>query len=96
MSTLSHRNWARLACRPLEHSNRVTHAMFSADGTRVVTSSADNTASVWDAATGQRLAGPFTHSAEVNTAVFSPDGRLVVTASQDKTARVWDALTVHP
>ena len=96
MSTLSHRTWARLACPPMEHSNRVTHAEFSRDGTRVVTSSADNTAWVWGAATGQRLAGPFAHSAEINTAVFSPDGRLVVTASQDKTARVWDAATGAP
>ena len=96
MSTLSHRNWARLACPPMEHSNRVTFALFSADGKRVVTSSADNTAWVWDAATGQRLAGPFTHSAEINTAVFSPDRRFVVTASQDKTARIWNALTGVP
>ena len=93
MSTLSHRNWARLACPPLEHSNRVTFALFSRDGTKVVTSSADNTAWVWDAVTGRRLAGPFTHGAEINTAMLSEDGRFVVTASKDKTARVWNALT---
>jgi WD40 repeat protein len=93
MSTLSHRKWARLACPPMEHSNRVTCALFSRDGTKVVTSSADNTANVWDARTGRRLAGPFTHSAEINTAMPSEDGRFVVTASKDKTARVWNALT---
>jgi eukaryotic-like serine/threonine-protein kinase len=96
MSTLSHRNWARLACPPLMHSNRVTSAMFSRDGRYVVTSAADNTAWVWDANTGKHVSGPFTHSAEINTAEFSPDGQLVVTASDDKTARVWDARTGRP
>jgi WD40 repeat protein len=92
-SSLSHRSWARLACPPLMHSNRVTFAMFSRDGMRVVTSSADNTACVWDTTSGQRVAGPFNHAAEINIAVFSPVGDLVVTASKDKTARVWDAHT---
>ncbi len=93
MSTLSHRNWAHLACPPLEHSNRVTFALFSRDGTKVVTSSADNTACVWDATTGRRLAGPFIHEAEINTAVLSEDGQWVVTASKDKTARIWSVRT---
>jgi hypothetical protein len=75
MSTLAHRNWARLACPPLEHSNRVTFAFFSADGKRVVTSSADNTAWVWNASTGQHVAGPLAHSAEINNAVLNPDCR---------------------
>jgi WD40 repeat protein/serine/threonine protein kinase len=95
-STLSHRSWARLACPPLLHSNRVTSAMFSRDGRWVVTSAADSSASVWDANTGQRVCGPLMHEAEINTAEFSPDGRLVVTASDDRTARVWDARTGRP
>src|SRR5205814_528038 len=87
MSTLSHRSCARLACPPLEHSNRITLATFSRDGRSVTTSSADHTAWIWDVATGQRVAGPLMHDAEINTSVFSFDGRLVVTASKDKTAR---------
>jgi WD40 repeat protein/serine/threonine protein kinase/tetratricopeptide (TPR) repeat protein len=95
-STLSHRNWARLACPPLMHSNRVTSAMFSRDGKWVVSSAADNTAWVWDASTGQPVAGPFVHQAEINDAEFSPDGQLVVTASDDQSARVWDAKSGRP
>src|SRR5438552_458120 len=95
-STLSHRYWARLACPPLMHSNRVTSAMFSRDGRWVVTSSVDNTAWVWDATTGQPVSGPLKHNAEIDSAEFSPDGQLVVTASDDKTARVWDARTGRP
>jgi len=95
-STLSHRPWARLACPPLMHSNRVTSAKFSRDGRWVVSSAADNTARVWDANTGEPVTGPLPHKAEVNTAEFSPDGQLVVTASKDNTARVWDARTGRP
>jgi eukaryotic-like serine/threonine-protein kinase len=96
MSTLSHRFRAHLGCSPLIQSNRLTWAMFDKQGTRVVTSSADGTAWVWDAATGRPLAGPFVHAAEINNADFSPDARFVVTASEDKTARVWDSSTGNP
>ena len=64
-----------------------------ADGQRVVTSSSDNTARVWDAATGKALSEPMKHDDEVNSAQFSADGQRVVTASEDGTARVWYAAT---
>jgi len=66
------------------------------DGTRVVTASQDNTARVWDAATGTPVTRPLEHQATVRSAAFSPDGTRVVTASYDKTARVWDAATGKP
>ncbi len=55
-----------------------------------MTASDDNTARVWDAATGQPLSPPLKHEANVYRAEFSPDGQRVVTASHDDTARVWD------
>ena len=67
-------------------------ASFSPDGTRVVTGSIDNTARVWDAATGEPLAELTGHTDWVFSASFSPDGTRIVTASMDKTARVWDAV----
>jgi hypothetical protein len=42
----------------VEHQNTVCSAVFSPDGTRVVTASADKTAQVWDAATGQPITPP--------------------------------------
>jgi tetratricopeptide (TPR) repeat protein len=74
----------------------VNHAAFSPDGRWVVTASNDQTARVWDAATGQPISPPLKHQNYVNDATFSPDGRWVVTASSDHTARVWEAATGQP
>ena len=63
------------ACR------RVRSAVFSPDGTRVVTASDDRTARVWDARTGAPVGAPLQHADRVRSAVFSPDGARVVTAS---------------
>jgi WD40 repeat protein len=77
----------------LHHDGEVQDASFSPDGTKVVTASADDTAQVWDAATGQKIGQAMRHTDWVHTAEFSPDGTKVVTASWDGTARVWDART---
>jgi WD40 repeat protein len=69
----------------------VTAAAFSPDGTRIITASDDNSARVWDAASGSSLIVLRGHMAEVTAAAFSPDGTRIVTASWDETARVWDA-----
>jgi WD40 repeat protein len=75
------------------HEGIVTHAAFSPDGRHVLTASWDNTARVWDAATGQPITHPLKHQERVDHAAFSPDKRRVLTASWDKTARVWDILS---
>ncbi|MDY0093723.1 MAG: hypothetical protein RBT80_13595 [Candidatus Vecturithrix sp.] len=71
------------------HEERVWSAAFSPDGKRVVTASGDNTARVWEAASGQELTVLRGHEGEVVSAVFSPDGTRLVTASWDGTAKVW-------
>ena len=71
----------------------VSSAAFSPDGSRIVTASDDNTARIWDAATGKEIAVLRGHDGSVNSAAFSPDGSRIVTASEDKTARIWDAAT---
>ena len=64
---------------------------FSLDGQRIVTGSDDQTAKVWDAASGKELIALSGHSNLITAATFSPDGRRIVTGSHDRTARVWEA-----
>ena len=77
----------------LGHDDRTNSAAFSPDGKRVVTASADKTARIWDAATGQPIGELRGHDDVVTSAAFSPDGKRIVTASADRTARIWDAET---
>ena len=67
-----------------------TTASFSPDGTRILTTSDDGTARIWDAADGRATATLRGHDQGLTFAAFSPDGKTVVTTSKDKTARVWD------
>ena len=75
------------------HGDIVLSAAYSPDGTRIVTTSADKSARIWDASTGARLAVLSGHRGSVYSAAYSPDGTRIVTASDDRTARVWDART---
>lgn len=72
---------------PFSHQNPVQSALFSPDGTKVVTVSY-KTAQIWDVASGDAVGPTLMHEGEVRTAVFSPDGRWIVTAS-DNAARMW-------
>jgi hypothetical protein len=64
---------------------------FSPNGLRIVTGSADQTAKVWDAASGKDLLTLKGHSAGIWSVVFSPDGLRTVTGGEDATAKVWEA-----
>jgi WD40 repeat protein len=81
---------------PTEHQAFIVHAGFSRDGRLIVTASMDNTARIWDAATGKAMGPPLQHQAEVRHAAFSADGRMVVTASQDETAQLWEVASGRP
>jgi WD40 repeat protein/serine/threonine protein kinase len=65
----------------------VKSALFSTDGRFVVTASDDQTARIWDAATGKELL-VLRHKEGVQYAVMFPDGRHLATASD--TVRIWD------
>jgi len=78
----------------LRQQAKVHAAVFSPDGRRILTASADNTARLWDATTGAQIGEPMRHEDEVVDAAFSPDGAHIATASKDHTARLWDARTL--
>ncbi|HLO34163.1 MAG TPA: WD40 repeat domain-containing protein, partial [Anaerolineales bacterium] len=77
----------------LHHEAQVWSVTFSPDGKRVATASQDQTAKVWDAATGQLLLTLIGHTDSVNGIVYSPDGKRIATTSDDSSAKVWDAAT---
>ena len=75
------------------HLGPVLAATFSPDSRRIVTGSADQTAMVWDTATGWELFSLTGHSGVISSAAFSPDGQRILTGSWDHTARLWDAVS---
>jgi WD40 repeat protein len=71
----------------------VNSAVFSPDGTKVLTASDDGTARIWQAATGRVLT--IVHGPRLTgfRASYSPDGTKFVTNSADGQATIWDAAT---
>jgi WD40 repeat protein/tRNA A-37 threonylcarbamoyl transferase component Bud32 len=75
----------------LRHNGPVLAAAFSPDGQLILTASTDNTAKLWEAATG-KLRATLDHTDVVRAIAFNPDGRTVLTASW-RAAQLWDVAT---
>ncbi|MBI3851273.1 MAG: hypothetical protein HY298_13515 [Verrucomicrobia bacterium] len=74
------------------HETRINQAAFSPDSRSVITASDDNTAQVWDLATGtRRLTLP--HRGPVLSGAFSPDAKRIATTGADNTVHFWNAET---
>ncbi|MGE5342343.1 MAG: eIF2A-related protein [Candidatus Omnitrophota bacterium] len=71
------------------HTDWISSAAFSPGGQRILTTSSDKTAKLWDLK-GHLLTDFRGHKKTVMSAVFSPDGKQVLTASLDGTAKLWD------
>jgi WD40 repeat protein len=69
------------------HQGVVMSVQFSPDGTRVVTSSQDQTIRLWDVETGREVLILRGHAASVADTAFSPDGVHLASASYDGTIR---------
>ncbi len=74
------------------HTGGVWGVAFSPDGTRLATTSNDDTARLWDSTTGESLLTLTGHT-DVWGVAFSPDGTRLATTSDDGTARLWDSTT---
>jgi WD40 repeat protein len=72
------------------HEDIVSTADFSPDTKMVVTGSYDETARVWDMATGKVKLVLGGHTDNVSSAAFSPDSTRVLTAAFDGKVRVWN------
>jgi WD40 repeat protein len=79
----------------------VLSAAFSDDpeGSRVITGSEDNSARIWETATGKLLHTLEGHTAAVSSVAFLPNtqpgkaGNRVITGSLDNSAKLWDSVT---
>jgi WD40 repeat protein len=75
------------------NSGPVNSLAFSSDGLRLLTTSDDMTAKVWDANTGDWLMTLSGHTDIVANGIFFADPALIVTAGYDRTIRFWDSQT---
>jgi hypothetical protein len=86
--------------RPLfGHHDAVTSVLISLDSRRIVTTSRDHTARVWDLTAEDPGANPRVlagHEDAISRAAISADSRWVVTGSADRTARIWDLADAGP
>jgi WD40 repeat protein len=72
--------------------DELTAVAFSPDGRLAVTAAGD-TAELWQADNGKRVAVLSGHGGPIKDARFSPDSKIVATAADDGTARLWSAET---
>lgn len=77
----------------LSHDGFVWDVCFSPDASLVCTCSADRTARLWDACTGEQLFQLTGHEDDVKSCHFNRNGRLLITGSDDKSVRVWRTST---
>ncbi|MCP4423934.1 MAG: hypothetical protein GY803_05550 [Chloroflexi bacterium] len=75
------------------HTDWVSDAVFSPDGSKLATTSLDNTVKIWDAQSGQVLLTLEDHSRAVKTVAFSPDGARLATSGDDGFIIVWNSET---
>lgn len=78
------------------HSNWVWSVVWSPNGKRIASASADKTVQVWDAINGDNLYIYSGHSDSVYAVAWSPNGKRIASGSYDTTVQVWDAAGGHP
>lgn len=90
LSEAAYSTWERpFYTAEFKHEGVINTAVFSPDGSKILTASNDKTAKLWDLQ-GNLLADLKGHTSSVTSALFSPDGRKILTASWDDTAKLWD------
>ncbi len=76
----------------LRHQTPVHSISFHPDGDKIVTSTDDGQAQLWDIGAPQVIGLPMSHGSDgIRWAEFSPDGRCILTADPYKVVKIWDA-----
>jgi hypothetical protein len=76
------------------HSAMILSVLFSPDGKRILTGSADRSVRLWDLA-GSELLTLTENNSDPAPIAFSPDGTGIATGDLVKTARVWRSATLR-
>jgi WD40 repeat protein len=84
-----YRGGSGVLVRRLDQGDFVKSVAFSPNGKEVVTGGRNDTARIWDVASGRMTAELKGHTQDVIAVAFSADGDSVATASTDGTARTW-------
>jgi serine/threonine protein kinase/WD40 repeat protein len=79
--------------RKLKHSGPTYALDWNHDGRYLAAGHRDRTATVWDVASGEKVATFRGHQAEVVDVFLSPTANIAVTYSWDETSRLWDVMT---
>jgi WD40 repeat protein len=72
------------------HTQDITRALYSPDGSLIITLSADSSARVWDGETGSEVAVLSGHTGTVRAAAFLPNVDQVRTYAEDHKIKTWD------
>jgi WD40 repeat protein len=77
------------------HTELIWSVGFSPEGKRIISGSCDGTIRVWNATTGETVAGPFKGQLldPIISVAFSPDGQQIVSGSNNGTICLWNAST---
>ena len=85
--------WSPTIAVLADHSDRIYCVVFSADGSRLASASADRMIRLWDGRTGHHIITLKGHAGPVYSVSFSPVDSRLATASDDGTIRLWGSRT---
>jgi WD40 repeat protein len=78
------------------HSRDVRVALFSPDGKRLITGSADSSIRLWDSRSGKQLDSLRAHDKDVSALAFTADGKMLLSGSSDGSIIRWDLKKGNP
>ncbi|KAF8834181.1 WD40 repeat-like protein [Paxillus ammoniavirescens] len=83
---------------PIEgHEDWINCVLWSLDGRKLFSASADHTIRCWNSESGESIGEPWTgHTDNVTSLSLSPDGTKLVSTSWDETIRFWDTCSGEP